>query len=151
MNFPTAVRTCLRKYATFSGIASRPEYWYFFLFNFGGSIILALVGLGPLRILWALAWLLPGLAVAVRRFHDTGRSAWNLLWAFIFPVYIILLCLPDNVKNAKYTNGEVSLYAKPQVTEASVTNSSSHCLSCYKLRLPGQAYCTGCGAKFEDA
>lgn len=45
MDFGTAVRTCLfEKYATFSGRASRPEYWWFVLFVFGVSLVLRLVG-----------------------------------------------------------------------------------------------------------
>ena len=43
MGFQDAVRTCLRKYATFSGRASRPEYWYFMLFLFLGNLALGIV------------------------------------------------------------------------------------------------------------
>ena len=32
MTFSEAVRTCFSKFFTFSGRASRPEYWFFFLF-----------------------------------------------------------------------------------------------------------------------
>jgi uncharacterized membrane protein YhaH (DUF805 family) len=150
VNFPTAVKTCLRKYSTFSGIASRSEYWYFWLFNFLASAIFFFAGLGVLRSLWFLAFVVPGLAVAVRRLHDTGRSAWWLLSAIIPPLLIILLCLPDSTKNEKYLNGQSISSARPLVTEENVTTSNSHCLSCYKLRLPGQTYCTGCGAKFTE-
>jgi uncharacterized membrane protein YhaH (DUF805 family) len=85
----------LRKYADFSGRARRTEYWMFSLFNFlvyivlmvllaaavfltgqssgnGGAIFLIVVPLW----LYALATLIPGLAVSVRRLHDTGRSGW---------------------------------------------------------------------------
>ena len=44
--------------------------------------------------LWSLATLLPSLAVATRRLHDTGRSGWNQLWALtvigIIPLVIWL-------------------------------------------------------------
>lgn len=150
MNFPTAVRTCLKKYSTFTGVASRSEYWYFWLFNFLASVILELIGLGVLRFLWFLVFALPGLAVAVRRLHDTGRSAWWLFSAIIPPLFVVLLCLPDSVKNDKYTNGQSTTSARPSITEDNVTTSHSHCPSCGKLRLPGQTYCTGCGAKFAE-
>lgn len=35
MNFTEAVKACFQKYATFSGRAARPEFWWFFLFQFG--------------------------------------------------------------------------------------------------------------------
>ena len=59
-----AVKTCLRKYATFTGTASRPEYWWFALFNTVGSLVLYATNVPALRGLWGLALLLPGLAVA---------------------------------------------------------------------------------------
>ena len=33
MNFGQAISTCLSNYATFAGRASRPEFWWFFLFQ----------------------------------------------------------------------------------------------------------------------
>ncbi len=82
----------LRKYADFSGRASRKEYWMFQLIN---TIIFAVVGilmalltsalhsigfvfLGILGV-YCLAIIIPSLAVSFRRLHDTGRSAWWLL------------------------------------------------------------------------
>jgi uncharacterized membrane protein YhaH (DUF805 family) len=82
----------LRKYAVFSGRACRKEFWLFVLFNWIISLVLGLIdgvaGLvdaqskyGILRSLYILAVLLPGVAVTVRRLHDTGRSGW---WLAIF-------------------------------------------------------------------
>lgn len=89
MSFAEAVRACLRRYATFSGRAQRPEFWWFTLFTIlvgiGLGVLDALVfGFGeeggrPLSLLASLALLLPGLAVSVRRLHDVGRSGWWLL------------------------------------------------------------------------
>ncbi len=101
MTFTQAIKTCLGKYVTFSGRASRPEYWFFFLF-------VILLGLAAAAIDWmfftsvtsisseaanatviqssqpvqsvvALVVFLPHLAVAWRRMHDTGRSGWHVL------------------------------------------------------------------------
>jgi uncharacterized membrane protein YhaH (DUF805 family) len=87
----------LKKYAVFDGRARRKEYWMFSLFN----IIIALIlGLGELSAgsdqnvlvaLYALAVLLPGLAVGVRRLHDTGRSGWWLFIAFVPIIGAIVL------------------------------------------------------------
>lgn len=96
MNFQTAVATCLRNYVTFSGRASRPEYWYFFLFSILVSLGLSILdsamfgpmdgmggGNGPLASLFSLAIFLPSLAVGVRRLHDSDRSGWWLLLVLI--------------------------------------------------------------------
>lgn len=104
MGFTEAVRTVFKqKYATFSGRASRSEYWwsylaYFlvmvvFVFVFGGMfaafvgegsssplIVMALVG-GLFVLLLAAFW--PAIAVQVRRFHDRNISGWWYLALFI--------------------------------------------------------------------
>lgn len=91
MNWYLAV---LKKYATFSGRATRSEYWYFTLFNalisIGLIILDRVIGtynaetaMGTLSSLYSLAVLIPSLAVSVRRLHDTGRSGWWFLLAFI--------------------------------------------------------------------
>jgi len=75
----------LRKYAVFSGRARRMEYWMFVLINFIIALVLAgieyLLGISNnvLSILYDLAVLIPSLAVAVRRLHDTNRSGWWIL------------------------------------------------------------------------
>ncbi|MBB3441288.1 DUF805 domain-containing protein [Rhizobium sp. BK379] len=96
MGFTDAVRTVLReKYATFSGRASRSEYWWFYLFyalvwiGFGivvgvaaaasggwdglSSLVVGLMVIGGLCLL---ATILPVLAVQIRRFHDRNMSGW---------------------------------------------------------------------------
>ncbi|GAB2541891.1 DUF805 domain-containing protein [Rhodanobacter koreensis] len=67
-------------YADFEGRARRTEYWMFFLANLIIAIVIGLIGraihLPVLGTLYSLALLVPGLAVGVRRLHDTGRSGW---------------------------------------------------------------------------
>ncbi|MDR2926143.1 MAG: DUF805 domain-containing protein [Azoarcus sp.] len=94
---------CLKHYADFSGRARRKEYWMFVLFN----IIFSIAWVFLLSLAFALfrnpsndndemvmanlvanfaylfIMLLPGMAVAVRRLHDTGRSGWMLLVGLI--------------------------------------------------------------------
>jgi len=80
----------LKKYATFSGRSRRKEYWYFFLCYVLLSILLAAFdvmlgvhdeksGVGLLSGTFALATLLPAIAVGARRLHDIGRTGWWLL------------------------------------------------------------------------
>lgn len=75
----------LKKYAVFNGRASRTEYWTFFLFNLLISIGLGIIDtaigseMQVLGNLYSLVVLIPGLAVATRRLHDTNHSAWWFL------------------------------------------------------------------------
>jgi len=91
MDFVTAVKTCLTKYATFAGRARRSEYWYFTLFNTIVSIALDVAGLDQIGLFYALVTFLPSLAASVRRLHDTDRSGWWLLLMFIPIIGWILL------------------------------------------------------------
>ena len=69
-------RAVLENYANFSGRATRPEYWWFFLANLILSVVLGFLPF--IGNVYGLATLLPGIAVAMRRLHDTGRSGWWL-------------------------------------------------------------------------
>jgi len=101
MNWYLAV---LKKYAEFKGRARRREYWNFVLFNIIISIVLALVdkvtgsfsaerGFGILGGLYALAVIIPSIAVGVRRLHDTNRSGWWLLIGLIPCIGLIVLII----------------------------------------------------------
>jgi len=92
----------LKKYAVFSGRARRKEYWFFNLFNLIIAIVLAFVdtmagtmnpatGMGLLGLVYSLAVLLPGIAVTIRRLHDTDRSGWWLLIIFVPIIGAIVL------------------------------------------------------------
>ncbi|HEX8494176.1 MAG TPA: DUF805 domain-containing protein [Pyrinomonadaceae bacterium] len=93
----------LKKYAVFSGRARRKEYWFFTLFNIIISLALTMLdiwlgladrsGWGPLGGIYTLAVFIPGLAVTVRRLHDTGRSGWWFLIALVPCVGGIILLI----------------------------------------------------------
>jgi uncharacterized membrane protein YhaH (DUF805 family) len=87
VKFGDAIKNGFQNYANFRGVASRSEFWYWTLFtvvvSFGTSIVDGAIGIAIgfenftlVNTLATLALLLPGLAVAVRRFHDAGFSAW---------------------------------------------------------------------------
>ena len=92
----------LRRYAEFSGRSRRREYWMFWLLNVLISAFVGLVTLlmamaveteeemmvvvNQLIVLWVIvsvAFFIPGLAVTVRRLHDTDRSGWSILFGLI--------------------------------------------------------------------
>jgi uncharacterized membrane protein YhaH (DUF805 family) len=98
----------LKKYLVFEGRARRKEYWFFILFNLIIGFVLALIdnqtgtldpetGVGMLSGIYSLAVLIPTIAVAIRRLHDTDRSGWwlliglvPLLGALVLLVFFIL-------------------------------------------------------------
>lgn len=92
---------CLKNYVGFSGRARRKEYWYFYLFQILLGLIIGIVfgiigisedGMDVVSGLLSLAFLLPTLAVGVRRLHDVNRSGWWILIAFtiigLIPLFI---------------------------------------------------------------
>lgn len=128
-----AVARFFRKYVTFSGRASRSEYWWAVLFTVVVSIVLSFIWAGisgssagstsgtpvfefgvllgrsskdPLSIIFSLGVLLPSLAVAVRRLHDTNRSGW---WYFLVliplvgPIILLVwFLLPAKVEGQRF-------------------------------------------------
>jgi len=80
MGFGGATRTCLSKYATFSGRAPRSEFWFFLLFaaigSFVGNLVDRATGVLITSTLINLALFLPSLAVSVRRLHDIEGTWW---------------------------------------------------------------------------
>lgn len=105
-------KVVLQNYANFSGRARRSEYWYFTLFNIIFAILAmvldSVLGLnfaplpyGPVYALYALAMLIPGLAVAVRRLHDVNKSGWFFLIAlipFIGSIWLLILFCSEGTK-----------------------------------------------------
>ena len=131
MGFKEAIETCLkRKYATFSGRASRSEYWWFTLFVILVAIVLSIPAIATMDFqtgqpstvsmiffgllgLFYLAVLVPGIAVAVRRLHDRNMSGWwylGFIAASFIPVVgfvasiamLVIFCLKGTEGDNKF-------------------------------------------------
>ena len=114
MNFQTAIEICIKKkYADFSGRASRSEFWFFYLFILIGSILTIIADVnmfshsfgawGPVNSIYQLLVIVPSLAVSARRLHDTNKSGWYILFSII-PIFGLIVIfwwssLGSNKKN----------------------------------------------------
>jgi hypothetical protein len=79
MTFFESIVVCLKKYADFTGRASRPELWWFMLFIVLVASMCVYVS-QTLGNIFGVAILLPFLAVGTRRLRDVGKSHWWLLF-----------------------------------------------------------------------
>jgi len=109
MTLARSVKTCFEKVDTFSGRASRSEYWWFVLFYVATMLFAAILdnmlgktftlpngasaGFGFVFLFTAIFGWLPSISVQVRRLHDTDRSGW-WYWInavpFIGPILLII-------------------------------------------------------------
>lgn len=104
----------LKNYATFSGRARRKEYWFYLLFYTMFMLLLSFIdgvmglysveaGIGFFSGIYALALLIPSLAVSVRRLHDTNRSGWWLLISLVpligAIVLLVFFCQDSKAEN----------------------------------------------------
>lgn len=136
MQFGEAIKNGFQNYANFRGVASRSEFWYWTLFtvmvSIGTSIVDSAIGLALgmanftlVNTLAALALLLPGIAVAVRRFHDAGFSAW---WYSIPQVATLLVLIWFIVSLITFIFENMSSLLDPAALEAwllSISDPSS--------------------------
>lgn len=99
MGFVDAVKSAYGNYANFKGRASRSEYWWFQLFfmivYFGLSIAMNALGelggiVGIVLLVFYIGSLLPMIALAARRMHDSDKSGWFMLIPF-YSLYLAII------------------------------------------------------------
>ena len=96
----------LERYAKFDGRAGRAEFWWFVLANFVVYVALLILAqisgiFMVLYFLYALALIVPNIAVAIRRLHDTDKSGWLLLLVLvplIGGIILLVLCAMEGTK-----------------------------------------------------
>ncbi|TXN31486.1 DUF805 domain-containing protein [Lacisediminihabitans profunda] len=101
MTFAQSIQTVFRKYAEFTGRASRSEFWWFVLFSALGHAALNAFNLftpqGTLYVgaslsgVFGIVILIPSLAVTVRRLRDAGHGWADLFWILLPLVGLIIL------------------------------------------------------------
>ena len=90
-----------RNFANFGGRTNIPGYWWASLANFVVSTVLGYIPyVGPL---YALAVMIPGLAITVRRLNDADKH-WGWMFINLIPlvgqiIFIIMLCKPSKDSN----------------------------------------------------
>jgi uncharacterized membrane protein YhaH (DUF805 family) len=113
VTFGQSIQVVFRKYADFTGRATRPEFWWFALFNaLVGAALNSINVLTPsgtfylgssISGLWSVAVLIPSLAVTVRRLRDAGRQWTEFFWLLLpiagVIVLIVHLCDPSRVES----------------------------------------------------
>jgi uncharacterized membrane protein YhaH (DUF805 family) len=95
INMIDAVKDGFNRYADFSGISTRAQYWYFILATNIASFVGSLIVGDMVGNLISLATILPTIAVAVRRMHDVGKSGWFVL----VPIYNIILLIRRSIRS----------------------------------------------------
>jgi len=160
-----------KKYADFSGRASKKEFWMFFLFNsiaifslyflIGIAVLMANISsygrssngvslfLILLLCLYALATFIPSLAITIRRLRDAGESSWMILVSlipFAGAIWLIVLLCKDSVVATK--EYDINLNNAKNETYATIT-SPSLCPNCNSPIDTDTVFCEICGNKIK--
>jgi len=92
INIIDAVKDGFNRYADFSGLSTRAQYWYFILATNLATFVGSLIAGDMVGNLISLLSIIPTIAAGVRRMHDVGKSGWFIL----VPIYnLILLVTPS--------------------------------------------------------
>lgn len=105
--FKNTLSDALREYwVNFAGWgrATRTEYWFAtFIY---GCVIGTILSPSDLALLWTAVTLVPSFCVGARRLHDTGRSNWNICWAFLpiigWIILLVFMCQKGSTSANKY-------------------------------------------------
>jgi uncharacterized membrane protein YhaH (DUF805 family) len=117
-SLPVAFLRFWRKYATFTGRASRSEFWWWALVWIVVSALLGTSALngGPqaivasvVRFAWAAATIVPFAALSWRRLHDSNLSGWWSLPYLIGTVYLNIAAAAGWVTTTPRASGAMDL------------------------------------------
>ncbi len=157
MTITESVRHVFSNYAVFTGRASRSEFWWWFLVSSVISLVLLFIS-SLLIIVWALAVLVPSLAVGWRRLHDTNLAGPFYLLTYVGSLAIVvtpalgLVQIVGLVLCARRGTSGPNRFGPAPFTGATISDPgipSTTCPTCGKMVLPGQPYCPTCGTELH--
>ena len=144
VGFGQAIKMGFKNFATFNGRSRRSEFWFFhllhFCVSFGISLIRVLVTIivqddnnsianifNGLIGIYNLVVLIPNISLAVRRFHDIGKSGYYVLLGLIPIVGTIIVmyfsCIDSEINSNVY--GPSPKYTSPQDEPLNQNNSGN--------------------------
>ena len=107
MSFVDAIKSVFTQYVGFRGRARRSEFWWFYLFTCVVNGVLSGLksatgasAFGVISIIFALAVLLPSLAVAIRRLHDIGKK-WPFIFMGLIPIAGVIILIVNWAKDSE--------------------------------------------------
>ena len=119
--FALFLEALTKRYAQFSGRASKREFWGYMLFRMVAVVAIFFVAVIMFAIneslgsifnllcwLFGIALVIPDLSVGVRRLHDIGKSGWwflIVLVPLIGPIWLIVLCCQASVNEDNQWGG----------------------------------------------
>jgi len=146
----------LKKYVVFNGRARRQEFWIFFAASFAFGLVLGWIPV--VGWLVSLAFVIPSLAVGVRRLHDTERTGLMLLLLLIplvgFIILIVFWVQEGTAGENKYgpnpkTENTGAISAASASAPIPAATGNTVCPSCGKENPAGTKFCADCGGKME--
>ena len=151
MNPVQSISSVFKQYFGFSGRARRSEYWWFFLFQLILAFVFSFVS-PVLYWIYLVATLFPALAVLIRRLHDTGRTGWWVLLAFIpFGGLVILIFAVIQGDRGDNRYGPDPLRPPADIGLEGIGRARSSqdearlCTSCGSALESGANFCRSCG------
>ena len=131
IRFTDAYKLAWVNFAKCTGRSRRSEFWFFGLANFVVLFILGIIGgiIGEAGMalpgIYVLAIIIPGISLAVRRLHDTGKSGCFILLGLIPLIGEIILlyfyCLDSEERQNEY--GPSPKYILPNAQVAPIYNN----------------------------
>ena len=149
-----SVTSVLRHYATFSGRASRSEYWWFHLAVWLSFVLLIVPYIGILiYVVIILGSIIPSVAVSARRLHDSNKSGWYQLLSFV-PILgpvglIVLYALPSDRGDNQYGSPPHTKGDAPGHTVI-IGIADPMCPSCGSTTDNQTRFCPSCGHRISQ-
>ena len=157
VTFLQAIKSLYVNYTNFSGRAVKSEYWYVCLYNLIIQLSLWVLPLpDAVGLVWSIIHAIPGLALSIRRLHDTGRSG-NYVWISFIPIagpfiFIYFMTCDSDYDNqyglSHYTTISTTVDKKEFEGYSATTKSANHTWTCTCGAKISVTPCPFCGREY---